>query len=78
MACRPGSMPVRPPGWPSRAPATWRAAHVPEYAVNHRNYLRACGLLWGYFNSPETLFRERFGDVADPWTEIRRLMKGDD
>lgn len=55
--------------------AAWRGAHVPEYAANYGNYLRACGLLWGYFNSPEPLFRERFGEVADPWAEIRRLMK---
>ena len=55
-------------------------AHIPEYAFRNAGYVKACAMLWGYFNSPETLFRERFSDdvphTADGmWAILKRLMK---
>lgn len=50
-------------------------ANIPEHAFRNAGFVKACGMLWGYFNSPETLFRDRFGEVRNPWEELKRLMQ---
>ena len=51
-------------------------AGLTELALRDAGFIKACAMLWGYFNTPETHFRERFGETPrNLWPVLQRLMK---